>query len=85
MADNGLVGLLGIYVMRDMFFAENIKKQPPETKHSSGCFERMRRENVNYLYLLPPKPPFAPFMSDELPPFWLFMSGALPPFWLPPF
>ncbi len=74
MVDNDLVGLLRIYVMRDMFFAEDIKKQPPETKHSSDCFERMRRGNVNYLYLLPPKPPF-----------WLFMSGALPPFWLPPF
>lgn len=78
MADNDLVGLLRIYVMRDMFFAENIKNS--HQKKSSDCFERMRRENVNYLYLLPPKPPFAPFMSDELPPFWLFMSGALPPF-----
>lgn len=26
MEDNDLVGLLGIYVMRDMFFAEDIKK-----------------------------------------------------------
>ena len=29
MADNELVGLLGIYAMHDIVFAENIK-QPPE-------------------------------------------------------
>ena len=41
MADNGLVGLLGIYVMRDIGFCRGYKKQPPEK--FSDCFEIIRR------------------------------------------